>query len=127
MTSRKALIISTSEKGPSAHDFYNDDGVFFFDSTPDRTEIKILGVNCTTSEFIDWFLTVDHRHCGDFCRTENTLIDIGGSTLDLSVGMMLEVSFDDYFNALLDIKIQTAKRELNQLMKNHSPHPNQNK
>jgi hypothetical protein len=100
---RTVRIVSSEEKGPSVSCGE------YVDSSPDREEYKLVGVNCTVSEFLEWFLEIDVGN--DFCCSEDTLIDIGGSSLDLSIGAILSVSSDDYFSAWLQ---RTKAWHLNQ-------------
>ncbi|WP_210467487.1 hypothetical protein [Vibrio crassostreae] len=114
MTTRRVLVIRAVDKGPSSHCFCNDDGSLLIDTSPDREEIHLEGINCTPSEFCDWFLTVEESH-GRYSLLfggQNSLIDIEGSCHDLSVGKVLEVNFDEYFSAFIEMRIQAAKREL---------------
>lgn len=86
MSERIVRIISSEEKGPnvSCGDYY--DG-------PDREEYALEGVNCTVDEFIEWFLETERGE--DFCAGDK-LIDIGGSSLDMTPGSLLSVTFDEY-------------------------------
>jgi len=93
MTTRTVIIKSSEEKGQSL------DGGFFGDTSPDREEYEIEGVNCTPEEFIEWFLIMPEGQ--DFCSSGNDLIDIGGSSLGLSVGATLSVEFEEYFTTWL--------------------------
>lgn len=114
MTSRKALVVDAADKGPSYHGFIDDNGLPFFDTSPDRTEITFEGINCTSAEFIEWFLTLEER-AGRFdllWGDDETLIDIGGSPIDLTTGTILEIDFDDYFNALIENRITEANSQI---------------
>lgn len=114
MTTRKVRVMERVDKGPSTHCFCNDDGSILIDTSPDREEIYLAGINCTPSEFCDWFLTVEESH-GRYSLLfggQNSLIDIEGSSHDFSVGRVLEVNFDEYFSAFIEMRIQVAKRDL---------------
>ncbi|HCE2641726.1 hypothetical protein [Vibrio chemaguriensis] len=111
MTTRKVIVLDSCEKGASTHCFYSD---ILLDTSPEHAQITLEGVNCTVQEFLDWFLIVERYHGRyDFCCTESgELIDIGGSLIDTNPGAVLEIDFNDYFNAWLDLKIEHAKREI---------------
>jgi len=104
MTTRTVIIKSSEEKGQSL------DGGLFGDTSPDREEYVIEGVNCTPREFIDWFLIMPEGQ--DFCSSGNDLIDIGGSSLDLSVGARLSVCFEEYFTAWLKRQTDWALNQI---------------
>jgi hypothetical protein len=61
MTTRTVIIKSSEEKGQSL------DGGLFGDTSPDREEYVIEGVNCTPREFIDWFLIMPE---GPICTSQ---------------------------------------------------------
>lgn len=87
MTTRTVKIIKSVECCPS------ENGI---DSSPQRTIYFLEGVNCTPAEFNEWFL--ETKEGNDFCSTisGDTLIDIGGSILDMADGNLMSVSFDRY-------------------------------
>ena len=120
MTSRKAFVVSEIDKGPSSHGFVDDIGRLLFDTSPERTEIKFEGINCTSSEFLEWFLTLEEYEgrsdliWGD----DDTLIDIGGSPLDLSPGKKFEIEFDEYFNAFVENRIDVANKQIERGIEN---------
>jgi len=82
----------------------------FGDASPDREEYVIEGVNCTPREFIDWFLIMPEGQ--DFCSSGDDLIDIGGSSLDLSVGARLSVDFEDYFSVWLKKQVDWVLNQI---------------
>jgi len=88
MTVRTVRIISSEEKGPSISCGE------YVDTTPDRECFEIEGIDCTVPEFMEWFLETEDGE--DFCQSGNTLIDIGGTLLDMSPGKQLSVSFEQY-------------------------------
>lgn len=109
MICRQAVIVSSESRGPS----FDDD--LLICSAPDREVIEIEGLNCTTQEFIDWFLETDEN--GSFCACDQALIDVGGSNLDLSVGQVLSVTSDAYFEVWLDRKVRYAERAIDTLVR----------
>lgn len=128
MTSRKVTVIESIQKGLGNHGLHDesDDGILI-NTTPDIAVIYLEGVNCSPSDFIQWFLTVEES-LGRYdliWGDDNSLIDIGGSPLNLSPGAELEVTFDEYFAALLELRISEAKRALDfdwQAVVSHTPH-----
>ncbi|MCG6391786.1 hypothetical protein [Vibrio fluvialis] len=120
-TARKAQVIETRDRGPSVNGYSDDEGWPCFATMPDCEEIRLEGVNCTTEEFIEWFLIVeqslDRYDFIGMAGEDNSLLDIGGSSIDCTVGAMLEITFDAYFDALLTVRINDANRVLeHQLM-----------
>ncbi|MEI8659225.1 hypothetical protein [Vibrio sp. Hal054] len=117
-TERQARVIGARDRGPSENGCCDDDGWPCVDTTPDCEEIRFEGVNCTTEEFIEWFLMVEQSQDRyDFIGMAgegDSLLDIGGSTIDCTVGTVLEVTFDAYFDALLTVRINDANRALDQ-------------
>lgn len=106
-TVRKARIVSAQKKGVST------DLSGTIDGNPDRVQYVIEAINCTRLEFIDWFLETESGD--DFCSDGTSLIDIGGSMLDMSPGNILEVTFSSWFESRLENNIASAKCELNKL------------
>lgn len=119
MTIRKAVVISNCDLGPSSHDDIDEQGRMWLDTTPDRSNIKLRGMNCTTEQFIDWLLIVELSHDRfDLIRNyDGSLEDIGGSSIDFSVGNILEISFEVYFNALVQVRVESAHRDLDLKLK----------
>lgn len=118
MTSRKVTVIGSMDKGPSAHGYIDDEGDLLIDTSPDRTKIYLKGINCTPTEFKNWLLIVEESldrwdliSCG-----ENSIINIGASRIDFSIGSELEISFDDYIDALIEVRIKNAKIQLDKLI-----------
>ena len=106
-TVRKAQVVETESKGVS----FDCNG--HIDSNPGRENLSIEPLNCTTSEFLDWFLQVD-TECV-FCSDGETLTDIGGSTLDLSVGSILSVSYSEWFSVWLTDQVEHAKSQVSRM------------
>ncbi|WP_390241895.1 hypothetical protein [Vibrio sp. R78045] len=118
MTMLSVRVIDEIEKGPASHCFTDDNGELLIDTSPDRSEIILKGINCNPSEFIKWFLTVEESkgYYDLVSDGSDTLIDIGGSPHDFSAGKELHISFDEYFNALIETKITTANAQLDKLI-----------
>ena len=118
MTSRKAIVVDSLEQGPSVHGYRDDDGGLLFDTTPDRTKIYLKGINCTQREFMDWFLTIEESldRWDLLSSCDDSLVDIGGSPIDLSVGTVLEITFDDYFEALIELRIKKAIHDIDRFI-----------
>lgn len=68
---------------------------------PSRTDVYVAGINCTTEQFLYWFLGSHH---GENCLeiSGGGFTDIGGCRLDFSPGAVLTISFDEW----LDHRIQ---------------------
>ena len=78
----------------------NDDDDFLMDSAAGFSEYQLEGITCTPEEFVEWFLeTTEGEH---FITSVDDLIDLHGSSLDLSPGTKLSVDFDQYFDGWLD-------------------------
>lgn len=80
---------------------------------PERTDIQLEGVNCTLEEFYEWFLKTKTGE--DFCISDRSLIDIGGTRLDLTVGNLISVSFIDVLDEIIEASARQAKYEISQL------------
>jgi hypothetical protein len=91
---RSVKIVSSVDVGIS------HDGCGTPDSNPDRTNYFIEPINCTNAQFLDWFLETESGR--DFCSDGEMLIDIGGSTMSLTIGDTLTVGFSEWFKAWLD-------------------------
>ena len=107
---RKAIVVAVDDQGPGS----SNCDLMVFDCSPQRTEYTILGINCTSKEFIDCFMLVEqHQGRFDFCSIgDSVLVDIGGSSLSPKAGDILNIDSDEYFTAFLDEKIRIAKRAL---------------
>ncbi|EGQ9133381.1 hypothetical protein GA069_26735 [Vibrio parahaemolyticus] len=118
MTTRVAIVVSSSERGPSYRDNVDEEGRAIFDTSPDHVVYTLIGVNCTAEEFTDWFRVTDIDRCfivgGE---TSNQLFDLGGGDIQLTVGMRLEVTFESYFDALIEEKIEYANRSIENMIR----------
>ena len=113
MTVRVARIVSSAERGPSSHGFVDDDGCRLIDTSPDHLEIKFEPVNCTLKEFLAWFCFLNEYRQYDLIPcADGSYIDLAGSPLDLSLGAEVTITFDEYFEALIETRISDAKRQL---------------
>ena len=95
----------------SAQNFEQNDDPESYYVGPDRNDIKLEGVNCTIEQFLCWFLETEEGE--NFCRITNGMTDIGGSGLELKIGTILSVSFDEWFPRYLDFKVRIVKCEIN--------------
>lgn len=113
MTSRIVSVVSIDDCGQGWDD------VSVFDITPDHRVYHLKGVNCSTEEFAEWFSIVDSDYefivGGTACEE---LIDLGGATTKLCIGMLLEITFEQYFNARLELEIHRANQQLNSYIAN---------
>lgn len=80
---------------------------------PERTDIALEGIDCTLNEFYEWFLKTEVGD--DFCVSDEVLIDIGGSRLDLSPGNILLVSFQDVLNKQINDNAHYSKSLINDM------------
>jgi len=115
MTTLKAIVSKSEDKGPSTHGFVGDDGSLLIDTSPDRLEVELSPLNCSISEFMKWFVCInEYRRYGLITCDSGTLIDLAGTDLDLSIGSVIEISFEQYFEALLEVRIEAADRFIHQ-------------
>jgi hypothetical protein len=113
MTVRVARIVSSDDRGPSTHGFVDDDGYRFIDTSPDHLEVKFEPVNCTLKEFLAWFVFLnEYRRYELIPCSDGSFIDLAGSPLDLTLGTEITITFDEYFEALIETRISEAKRKL---------------
>lgn len=103
-SSRMIRILSHGYEGVSEYDFET------IDSYPDVTIYHLEAINCSTGEFMDWFFETENS--AGFCTDGESLIDLGGLTINLTIGQTLSVSFSEWFEAWLDRKVENAKREI---------------
>ncbi|AUZ86109.1 MULTISPECIES: hypothetical protein [Methylophaga] len=106
-TTRTAKITHKTEKGVLI------DGLGTIDSNPDRTCIEFETLNCTKTEFLDWFLLLDESE--GLCSDGVCLIDLGNTSLSLSTGSVISVSYPEMIEAWLEMKTVAAKREIAEL------------
>ncbi len=89
-----------------------------------HTTVMLDGLNCSVSEFLDWFLAVElaNERYDLIANNDDDLVDVGGSIHCLDVGQVLSVNADDYAAALIELRIAQAHRELDALVlqKTHS-------
>ena len=97
---RKARILDTKHHSPC-----DEQGAFYLG--PERTDTQLEGVNCTIEEFYEWFL--ETKAGENFCTSDTSLIDIGGSDIDLSPGNVISVLFEDVLNKQIDENAHYAK------------------
>lgn len=97
---RKARILDTENHYPC-----DEPAAFYLG--PERTDIQLEGVNCTIEEFYEWFL--ETKAGENFCTSDSSLIDIGGSNIDLSPGNVISVLFEDVLNKQIDENAHYAK------------------
>ncbi|USD58867.1 hypothetical protein J4N45_10030 [Vibrio sp. SCSIO 43140] len=117
MTSRIVEVVSCDDCGQGWQDDIDEHGHSVFDTTPDHRVYRVVGVNCTTDEFAQWFCIVDTdneyviggRACEEY-------IDLGGAVMPMRIGMRLEITFEQYFNAWLERRIMHANYQLNALI-----------
>ncbi|MDA0146171.1 hypothetical protein OCT63_18250 [Vibrio sp. RW] len=113
MTTRRAKIVDSEEKGPSTHGFRDDEGDFLFDTSPDRLSIQLKPLNCSMSEFIEWFYFINEYNNYELIVCDDgSLIDLSGTSLDVTVGRVIEINFDEYFHALVETRIKEAHLNL---------------
>lgn len=118
MTSRIAIVVSSTERGPSSHDDMDEYGNTIIDTSPDHTAYTLEGVNCTAEEFLEWFDITDvNSEFAIVGGASNKLLDLGGASTTLHVGMRLEVSFEQFFDALIENRIRRANYQLDRLLK----------
>lgn len=117
MTSRAVEVVSINNYGQGWEDDINEHGESVINMAPDHRVYRIIGVNCTTVEFADWFSLVDTDNelvfAGGRC---DEIIDLGGAGIELRVGMQLEITFEQYFNAWLERRIAVANNQLDTLV-----------
>jgi hypothetical protein len=106
MHNRKVRITAIQKIEPC-----DEPGIFY--CGPERTDIQLEGVNCTLEEFYEWFLKTKTGE--DFCISDRSLIDIGGTSIDLAVGNLITVSFNDVLDELIEAGGRKAKYEISQL------------
>jgi hypothetical protein len=81
---------------------------------PERADIQLESINCNLSEFFTWFLGTSAGN--DFCVSDRSLIDIGGSRIDLSIGSVIEVSFNDVLDEQIESGGRKAKAEIREML-----------
>lgn len=106
VTTLKARVVSSTEFE------VNDDPDCFYIG-PERTDYKLEGINCTVSEFLDWFLVT--KEGSHFCKTSTGISDIGGSSLDLKGESILTVSYNLYLDSRIDQLVNSAKGYIDML------------
>jgi hypothetical protein len=106
MTERQVRITGVQKIEPC-----DEPGSFY--CGPERTDIQLEAVNCTLEEFYEWFLKTKAGE--DFCISDRSLIEIGGTQLELTVGNLISVSFNDVFNEIIESSARKAKYEISQL------------
>lgn len=117
MTTSIVRVLGSTDKGPSYRSYYGEDLDPIIDTSPDRTIIELESINCSVESFIEWFLTIEEcKGRYDFVSDGVNLIDIGGSAMELSKGTILMISFEDYFSALIENRIEQARRDLDVLI-----------
>lgn len=113
------MILSTPEHYPYSvrqaritgvqkHEPCDDPNGFYIG--PERVDIQLEGINCTVEEFNDWFFKTEAGW--DFCESEKSIIDLGGSKIDLTPGTVITVSFKDVLNTQIDEAARKAESEL---------------
>lgn len=114
MTTRKVIVVGSIDKGPSTHGYRDPEGELLIDTSPDRTVIYLQGINCTPSEFQHWLFTIEESQdrWDLISLSEDSIVDIGGSQIDFSIGTEVEIHFEQYFNAL----IKNAHNQLEKLV-----------
>ena len=99
-TVRKAKVIRNTEKG-----WHMDEDSFYLsnpDSNPEHYYITFLGINCTTEEFLEWFLVSDKSYGIAPTGNKNTVVDVGSHCLELSVGSIVTVTYSEFFDSFLN-------------------------
>lgn len=102
----RGLVVCPEEVGVS-HDLCGD-----MDGNPDRTNFTIKVLNGPDEVFCEWLLTLDECSIvryGDTMR----FAQIGAAPWPIYEGAVIELGFDQYFNARIDFLERFAKGEVN--------------
>jgi len=104
-TVRKARVSRIEKLG------YSIDGTGCPDTNPDRHCVYIEPLNCSSEEFLEWFL--DTQIGENYYQEDvNSFIDLSCNCTDLAVGFQFEVSYSEFFEFKINRMCHFAKLNL---------------